>query len=276
LLIQPSDKRADTLRGVVYTLFYVANWAQMPPRPPGIGPLSHAWSLSVEEQFYIVWPLLLLLLLKLKSKLFILAILSSLVTISLLLNAWNWYEDAPYLRMYFGSDTRANELLIGCITALLMSWGFLRPASRLKWLFHLAALASMIAILSSFFLVHYRDAFLYTGGFALVATGTSIVIVDILLFPSGISHSFMFAPLVWIGRISYGLYLWHFPIFETARRLFDGRVNAIIYQVMALGVTFLVATISYYFLELPFLKLRRRFAADEPISSLQSGTSAAA
>lgn len=286
-LFQPADKAVMTLKGELYTLFYVANWVQVPPNSTHMGGLSHAWSLSVEEQFYIIWPLFLLLLLKLKSKRVMILILLSLVTISVSLNVWFWQTGVPYLRMYFGSDTRANEILIGCIAALLLSWGtFQRIESSkwagqfnwVKWTFHSMALVSILGIVLSFFVLHHYDAFIYNGGFALISIGVSFIILDLVLFPSPISRVFEFAILAWIGRISYGLYLWHFPVFEASRQLFEGRTNAIFYKVFGLVVTFMVAAASFYFLEQPFLKLRRRFSfqdtAAQPLLTHQPQTTA--
>jgi len=268
LLFQPTDKANTTFEGILFTLFYVANWAQVPPFPGGIGALSHAWSLSVEEQFYIIWPLMLLVLLKLQSKTLVFLILGLLIGSSILLNIWFWHAEAPYLRMYFGTDTRANEILIGCVAALALSWGFLKPTDRLKWAFHTGSIASLVGIVLSFFLVRHYGAFVYNGGFTLISIGTAIVIVDLLLFPSRLSRIFEFAPLVWIGKISYGLYLWHFPVFEASRRLFEGRISPVFYEVAGVVVTLMVATASYYFLEQPFLKLARRYKTNDSTGNM--------
>jgi len=270
LLLQPQDKAGDTLKGVFYSLFYVANWVQVPPFEPGIGPLSHTWSLSVEEQFYIIWPLMLLLLLKLKSRRLILTILFVLITISILLNIWLWHGGVPHLRMYFGTDARANEILIGCAAAMLLSWGMLKPALRLKWALRLGAVMALAGVLASFFLLSHYGPFVYNGGFALISIGIAVLIIDMLVFPSSLSRCFEFAPLVWIGKISYGLYLWHFPIFEAFRKLFEGKTSPVFYKVAGIVVTVLVATASYYFLEQPFLKLKRRFDTKDATSHLLS------
>jgi peptidoglycan/LPS O-acetylase OafA/YrhL len=273
LVFQPDDQAAVTLKGVVYTLFYVANWAQAQPNAAGIGPLSHAWSLSVEEQFYIIWPLLLLVLLKLKSKGLVLAILSSLISLSILTKIWFWYIKEPYLRVYFGSDTRAHELLIGCVAALLLSWGTIQRTNKLKWVFHVVSGISLAGILLSFFLVPYKPPFVYGGGFTIVCFGTAVLIVDLVLFPSLLSRCFEFRPLVWIGKISYGLYLWHFPIFGFARKFFEGRVSPVFIDLACLALTVLVAAASYYILERPFLRLRRRFITNYAATCLLTSMS---
>lgn len=264
LILQPADNAIITLKGVLYTLFYVANWAQVPPNEPGIGALSHAWSLSVEEQFYMAWPVVLLVLLKLRSKALVLAILSALIAASIATSVWMWRHEVPYLRMYFGSDTRAHELLIGCVAALLVSWGTFRRTTGLRRVCRVTSAISLAGIAASFFLARHNTAFVYNGGFALISIGTAVLILDLLLFPSALSRMFEFAPLVWIGKISYGLYLWHFPIFEASRKLFEGRLNAVNYHLLGAGVTVLVATASYYLLELPFLRLRHRFDMIDP------------
>lgn len=258
LFFQTKESAVSTLKGVLYTLFYVANWAQISPGFPGIGALNHAWSLSVEEQFYIFWPILLLVLLRIKKKAVIFAILTSLSVISILISFWLWHTGASYLRIYLGSDTRAHELLIGCIAALMVSRGVFRRTTRLKWSFHAAAVISFAGILLSFILVRHDAAFVYNGGFALISIGTAALILDFLLFPSKFSRFFEFAPLVWFGKISYGLYLWHIPIFLVTLRL-GGRTAPFYYEVIGVGATVLVATASYYLLEKPFLRLKSRF-----------------
>ncbi len=259
LLFQPAEKAWITIKGALYALFYIANWAQTLPNSAGIGALSHAWSLSVEEQFYILWPLLLLVLLRVRIKWLIFAVLGLIIAVSICLNAWLWQADTPYLRMYFGTDTRAHELLIGCVAALLLGFGLVRRRESLRWVFHSLSTLSLVIIFVSFFVFRHDEPFVYNGGFALISICTALLIVDLLLFPSRISRFFEFAPLVWIGKISYGLYLWHFPIFEVTHKFADGKVSPVLYKVSGFVITLLVATASYYLLELPFLRLKRRF-----------------
>jgi peptidoglycan/LPS O-acetylase OafA/YrhL len=267
LLLQSGEKTMTTLGGVFYTLIYVANWAQVPPNPPGIGPLSHAWSLSVEEQFYIVWPLLLLVLLKVNRRWLIVSVLILLIASSIALNIFFWNSGTPHLRMYFGSDTRAHQLLIGCAAALLLSWGTFN-SQKLRLPFHALAAVSLVLILLAFYFASHTGPFVYNGGFALIALGTTVLILDFFLFPSGVSRVFEFAPLVWIGKISYGLYLWHFPIFEASRRVFEGKMNPIFYQIIGFITTLLVATASYYLLEQRFLRFNRKGRSTDPAHPL--------
>ena len=260
LLIQSPESSLVTFKGVLYTLFYVANWAQVPPNLPGIGPLSHAWSLSVEEQFYIVWPLALIFLLKIKSKGIIATIVLLLIAASLASSILQWNAGAPHLRLYFGSDTRAYGILIGCLAALVLSWNVLPKTENAGKVFRVASVVSLAGIIVSFFVLRHTTGFVYNGGFALIAIGTSFLVLDFLLFPSKLSRAFEFAPLVWLGKISYGLYLWHFPILEVSKKVFDGRLHPAIYGTIGVIVTLIVAGTSYYLIEKPFLKLKDRRA----------------
>jgi peptidoglycan/LPS O-acetylase OafA/YrhL len=260
-VLQPREKAVTSWKGVFYTLFYVANWAQIGEGASGIGALSHAWSLSVEEQFYILWPVLLLLLLRcgLKRQ-WIVGFFLFCISASVIWSARLWLGGTPELRMYFGSDTRAAELLIGCLAALLVDWGMIRQtrASRnaLRWI----SAASLAAIGYALIRLSVEAGFLYCGGFALIALGTAAIVVNALLFPSRLTRAFEFSPLVWTGKVSYGLYLWHYPVFEATRQLLEGRLNPVLYEVLRFGSVFLVAAASYYIIEKPFLKRKQRFS----------------
>ncbi len=259
-ILQPREKAITTWKGVIYALFYIANWVQVGYHDSGIGALSHAWSLSVEEQFYILFPIFLLLLLRreIKRK-WLAAIFLTLISASIAWSVWLWQAGAHYLRLYLGSDTRASELLIGCLAALLMHWGAVPKTNGFRNLLGWSSLLSVAAIFYAIIKLPVYSGFLYTGGFALIALGTAILIVKVLHFPSPLTRIFEFPPLVWIGKVSYGLYLWHFPIFGAAKQLFEGRINPLLYEALRFGSVFVVAAISFYLLEKPFLKLKQRF-----------------
>ncbi|MCO6509296.1 MAG: acyltransferase [Aridibacter famidurans] len=262
-VFETGDSLSNTLNGVMYTLFYVANWAQVPPFPPGIGPLSHAWSLSVEEQFYIVWPLVLFLLLRLRSKIIAAATVTGMILGSVMTSVLMWNAEVPYLRMYFGSDVRAHELLIGCLAALMLYWGVFSEKEKFRAAFRLLAPLSLAGIVISFFAVSHQTAFVYNGGFALVSAATAVLILGLVLYPSKLSRVFEVAPLVWIGQISYGIYLWHFPVIEGTKKFFEGAMPPVFLAAAGVLMSVAVAAVSYYLLELPFLRLKRRFRREQ-------------
>ena len=265
-LFQPREKAIAEWKGVFYTLFYAANWAQIGFKAGALGTLSHAWSLSVEEQFYILWPLILIVLLKVGKKSLIVAVLVLSAVASLAWTAWLWSHTPNYLRMYLGSDTRANELLIGCLTGFLVTWKSFPQSKPIKFCLHVMSAISIVAILYAVYAARYYSGFVYNGGFTLISLGAAVIIIDMIVFPSFLLRIFEIKPLVWIGKISYGLYLWHLPIFEVWRQTFEGRVSPFVFTALRLGSVLLVAATSYYVLEIPFLKLRRRYnqaSADE-------------
>src|SRR5258708_3511978 len=201
---------ANTRTGALLTLFYSANWFMAFKAYPSVE-LVATWSLSVEEQFYLLWPLVLLILLKLKASP---RALSAVAASGLLLSAgwrallWTWSQS--YSRVYFGADTHADGLLAGSLAGILVSSGALpsTPALTrlLNWSGHLT-----LGLL--FLFLHYgwaADAYVLQGGLLLLNLGMTSMVVCLLRSPGPVLQGlFECPPLVWIGRISYGLYLWH-------------------------------------------------------------------
>jgi peptidoglycan/LPS O-acetylase OafA/YrhL len=262
-ILQPGEKAVRTYNGAFYALFYVLNWAQVESQTSSIGALSHAWSLSVEEQFYLVWPLLLsgMLSIGMKRKA-IASFIFALISISIIWSAYLWRETGDFLRPYVGSDARAAELFIGCLAAMLVSWGVIRQTKRVRLIIGLTSAASAAAILYAMAKMELYSAFTYSGGFALVALGTAVIIVNALLFPSRLTRLLEFPPLVWMGKVSYGLYLWHFPVFETTRQILGNRnLNPFLYQSVRFGAVLALAAASFYILESPFLRLKQKYSA---------------
>lgn len=262
-LFLPAEQAALTFKGVFYTLIYAANWIQVPPFPPGIGQLSHAWSLSVEEQFYILWPLALVGLLKLRRRALIAGVVVLLIAASMLTSIWMWATGTPHLRMYFGSDTRASEILVGCLAALIYSWGIIRTTETVRRMFRVGSVLSFAGIAVACFMTRHTGDFVYAGGFTLIAVATAVIILDFLLFPSAISRWFANRPLAWTGKISYGLYLWHVPILGLFEKTLGKKVDPAVYGTIGIGAAFVAAAISYYLIEKRFLRLKNRLSPIE-------------
>jgi peptidoglycan/LPS O-acetylase OafA/YrhL len=240
------------------TLFYSANWFLAYKAYPR-GELSPTWSLSVEEQFYIVWPVLLFLLLRLGASR---RAIATVVAVALLASAAArgilWTTTRSFERVMFGADTHADGLLAGVLAALLLSWrGVPRSAGALRAL-NGAALV-LLGCIGIF--VHYGwvgDAYMFLGGYLALNLGAVVLVVCLLASPSaGLRRLFEFAPLVWIGRVSYGVYLWHFAAPWLLSR--SGLAIGGGYWPAAVALTFAAAAASFYGLERPILKLKRRF-----------------
>ena len=256
---------ATRLRGEAFaSLAYVQNWhLVLGDVPYGAAfedpsPLLHLWSLAVEGQLYLIWPLVFLALRGLGAGRAAVAVLvlaaGSAAAMAVLVDL-----DAPG-RVYYGTDTRASGFLIGA--ALALAWtpprGYWRTAaSRTR---DVLGGAALLALLAAFVFVSEFDERLYRGGFAAVGIATAAVVAAAAQ-PAGATARLLSAhPLTWIGRRSYGIYLYHWPIFVWAVPLAEGRSwpEMLLVDLTAVAATLLVAAASYRWLELPIRRGRQR------------------
>jgi peptidoglycan/LPS O-acetylase OafA/YrhL len=260
------DARNALWKGVGGTVFYFANWQQAFGLVPLYQLTDHTWSLAIEEQFYIVWPPVLLLTLTWARRRGFDPVKAA-VTVALVLAAASaglrlalWHGASSVDRIYFGTDTRADSLLIGAALGLAFATGRLEWARKL-----LPALTpwALAAILVIFGFAHRADSALYLGELTGIAVLVAIVIGGVALAPeSAVGRILALPPLVAIGRISYGIYLWHWPVY---RYLHESELGLGWWQtqLVRIAVTLGASTASYFILERPMLKLRHRF--DPPI-----------
>ena len=233
--------------------------------------LQHLWSLAVEEQFYLLWPLILvgalLLAVKLGRRWLALAItLGGAVASTALM--WLLYDPSvDPSRVYYGTDTRAAELLFGA--ALAFVWepetlrsGLDQAARPIRWLgthrhaqrlLDGAGVAAFAALCIAFWRLGEYDPHLYRGGFVGVALATALLIAVVAhprarIVPGVLGRQ----PLKWIGLRSYSIYLWHWPIFMLTRPHLDIALSGLPVVVLRLGLTCILAEISYRYIETPF------------------------
>jgi peptidoglycan/LPS O-acetylase OafA/YrhL len=248
------------LRGdALATIGYVANW-----RPIFSGqsyfdrfslpsPLQHTWSLAIEEQYYAVWPLLVLLVLRLRrgSLGSMLAVALVMLAGSALLMGLLFQPGHDPSRVYYGTDTRAQSILVGAVLAmLLLRLGPLRLGSA-RHVLQIAALLCAAFIGWAWVTTSGGSSFLYRGGFLLLALSVAVVIAASVQPKVGpIGRVLSLAPLRGLGLISYGVYLWHWPVYlilTPDRTGWDG------YGLFAARVlvTLAIAVTSYYAIEMP-------------------------
>ncbi|WP_336638692.1 acyltransferase family protein [Micrococcus luteus] len=263
------DKLGDRGEQAFFALIYVANWhtiftgGSYFEQFDGPSPLDHLWSLAVEEQFYVVWPLLLLGMLTLfKAKkdgegtaaAFKKAAVVTFVlgAISFVLLAMLADPTGDSTRAYEGTDTRAGGLLWGAVLAML--W---RPKKVAKiqsekalWTLDILGVLGVAGILWLAATTDQLDYSLYTWGIAALTVSTILVLMPLIHAQSWTNRVLGIAPLRWIGERSYGIYLWHMPVvaFLPERTLYGQDVWR---GLIVVALTVLFAELSWRFVEDP-------------------------
>lgn len=258
LLLDSTDARSNYV-GALIVLFYLSNWARALSLHPPFA-LDHAWSLSIEEQFYVLWPVILILMLTtLKKPKHVLALTVSFALASWFLRVYLTTAGSTVERIYYGSDTRADALMVGCALGVFYDTRFWKQLKVGRFSRYITILATVCGLCLLVFVcrANWRQGYMYYAGFFAVEILTVIVLTEILTNTKGlICVALQTKFIVWVGSISYGLYLWHYPIFRLFRS--HGYETWII-ATAGSAITFIVASISYYFLERPVLRLRRYF-----------------
>jgi peptidoglycan/LPS O-acetylase OafA/YrhL len=237
------------------SLGYVANWHaifanrsywQLFAAP---SPLEHTWSLSIEEQFYVLWPLLATLLLRRRGPRALLWLslgLSAASMVAMLL----LYAPGETSRAYLGTDTRMTAILAGAALATLLPPGSPALSSRVRQLDVLGVLAAL-GLALSWWKLPGTHPFLYRGGFWLTELAVLVLIACAVTGKESIvARALSLRPLTLLGTISYGVYLWHWPVhvFVTSERT---HLQGLPLQASRFAITFVIAIISYRFLERP-------------------------
>ena len=250
----------EVYTGILWTLSYVSNWvmALKPNQPLSI--LAITWSLAIEEQFYLMWPLLLtgLLAAKLQRRSILIALALGVVFVAVY-RVLLWHAGASPRRLYYGTDTHADGLLLGCLIGCLVSWGRIPQSKTIGRIVNSLALISFLFIGYLVATTTSHDPILYRGLFSLASLAIATMLLALLKYPAALATMILrFRPLVWVGRISYGLYLWHWPV----RGLVFGKsVQPSIKQIMgAIVLSFTVTALSFYVIEQPFLRWKKRFS----------------
>jgi peptidoglycan/LPS O-acetylase OafA/YrhL len=252
--------------GVVSAIFYVNNWEQIFAdvsyfaRFEAEGPLDHLWSLSVEEQFYILWPFLLLLGTKLvrehplpsgvRPRLALLTLAGAIASSILMFVLYEPSLDPS--RIYFGTDTRAGGLLFGA--ALAMVWPSRKLSRRIapqaRNTLDAMGVAGLLIIALMIWRTGELSAFNYRGGFVLLSLATVMVLMP-LTHPACRLGTWLGArPLRWVGVRSYGIYLWQTPIIVlTSPPGIHG--ESLVRSLLQVAAIFAVAALSWRFVEEP-------------------------
>jgi peptidoglycan/LPS O-acetylase OafA/YrhL len=241
------------------TLGYVANWRFITSggsyfaQFSSPSPLQHVWSLAIEEQFYLVWPPAFLLLLRFTrgSRGVLLGITVGLAGASALLMAVLFAPGGDPSRVYYGTDTRAQSLLIGAALALVLERRQFGVTRIGRTMLHASAVGAAGLLLWAWARTADDADWLYRGGLTATAVLVAVVITSVTAAtPGPLGRLLSLRPVRWIGLISYGLYLWHSPVYVLLSRSRTGLDRPALLAVR-LACTVAAATLSYYLLELP-------------------------
>ncbi|EII2004864.1 TPA: acetyltransferase [Staphylococcus pseudintermedius] len=259
LIFMPTEiqkVRADSIAAI----FYVSNWWYIMQNVDyfeqfAVQPLKHLWSLAIEEQFYLVFPIVLLSLLsfirRLKS---IRIIFLILLVISMIAMMVLYVPNENVARVYFGTDTRIQTLLMGVLLALVWPPFQLKAKvnRQMRTMIDTAGVVGLAILFICFKFVSETNSILYYGGFFLISTVTLLVIAS-SVHPSGYFAKFLGNKVfTFIGSRSYSLYLWHYPIIVLIHHQFvQGQIPPLVYVVEILLMV-LMAEFSYKFIEQPF------------------------
>ena len=243
-------------------LFYVSNWWYIAKdvnyfEQFSFMPLKHLWSLAIEEQFYLFFPfVLVILLLTIKKYRNVTLIFWIVSLISLLAMVIISQPNVGYSRVYFGTDTRLQTLLLGVILAFMWPPFKLKanPPAVLQRTIDGVGLAGLVMLIILFFTVSDNSSWIYNGGFYLIS-GMTLLIIASVVHPTTILAKVLSHPvLVYIGKRSYSLYLWHFAVISFVHIHYtDGQIPAYVY-IIDIILTVLFAELSYRYVETPFRK----------------------
>ena len=245
--------RADEIAGdVIPALFYVMNWTIVAGNNPGI--VGHTWTLSIEEQFYLVWPLALLGVLAVgRGRLaWVSAFLIGAVVVAIVLRVALWSGQGGYYRTFVGTDTRMDALAIGCLVAVAFS----RRPIKVPPLV-MAALAASIPLI----LWITDDSSMAAIGLAATALAAAGLVAGAA--SGGGDRVLGWRPLAYVGLISYGLYLWHRPLMRVFT---DSGLGGVPWAVVLMfAISLGLAFVSRRFVEDPFLALKDRYFTSRAI-----------
>ncbi len=273
LLAKPDE--LATIRGdALATIGYFANWRAIAIsrdywalfRNPS--PLEHTWSLAIEEQFYIVWPLLVALLVRGRpGPLAARRILVSASVLALASLAWTVviFDPANTTRVYYGTDTRVASILVGAALAALLARRGPTTGRGSRLALEVAALAALALLATAWTRVSGSSDVLYRGGLFVGAVATALVIAAVVHpRPGPVGRLLSFRPLCALGLVSYGVYLWHWPIYVV---LDQERTHLGGWPLLGvrIAVTLAVAIVSYRAVEHPIRRgTARVFSARRP------------
>ncbi|MFI8538126.1 acyltransferase family protein [Staphylococcus pasteuri] len=261
-LLFKSEEIVRVKHDIIAAIFYVSNWWYIAKdvnyfEQFSFMPLKHLWSLAIEEQFYLVFPIVLItLLLTLKKYRNVTLIFWIISLLSLMLMIIISEPHLNHSRVYFGTDTRLQTLLLGVILAFLWPPFKLKaqPPKALQRAIDIVGILGLAFLILLFVTVQDESDWIYNGGFYIISAMTLFIIASVVHPATFVSKLLGNTLFVYIGKRSYSLYLWHFPIISFIHSYYiDGQIPLYVY-IIDIVLTFVCAELSYRYVETPFRK----------------------
>jgi peptidoglycan/LPS O-acetylase OafA/YrhL/lysophospholipase L1-like esterase len=259
---------ANLRNDTIAAFFYYSNWHLIFQKisyfesfnNPSL--LTHFWSLAIEEQFYIFWAVLVLLSFKwIKNRklFFFLLVMTSLLSALLMYLIYEPFFDPS--RVYYGTDTRLFSLLIGASAAILVpNKPQPKRYNKKKWRFEVMGLVGISSFIAMTIFTNQYNSFNYQGGMFLLSVTTVLLVLSLAKSSTIVSKWMLeWKFLNWIGVRSYGIYLWHYPIIILVRSNVDTNGLNLLEILVILTLSFLLAALSYTFIEIPIRRGRVQF-----------------
>jgi len=263
-LVGPRSSAVRTTVDALIALFYSTNWAFVFGFRQPAHVLTHTWSLSIEEQFYLTWPAILILLLRLCRTrrsmvtwialgLFLVLVEKVTILAVVPVNGLRWID--------WATECRGDPLLVGCAMAIILSSGLVTLHVQVRRVVQGLAWCVAVPALLLLNIIDVPPQFSWIGLHLTIALCAATIMFEALVAETGLIHNFLAQPwLVYIGRISYGLYLWHYPIFVVVQSYHSRPSSELCLEVF---LTAAAALTSFYLLERPVLQFKQRFRARE-------------
>jgi peptidoglycan/LPS O-acetylase OafA/YrhL len=260
--LHPEDL-AREFRLVGIALAYSTNWRMAFGWDYSLDPTAIIWSLSIEEQFYLCWPVLLLLCLSVRLKRHQVAIALVLLIGGIMLHRYQLFSAGAELnRLYYGTDTRADAPLMGCLLALIPARKWSTAQQRLL---RTATVASTGLLIYLVLTIEFSNPSLYKWGYTGIAVLSGVATWTAATERSALVRIFEAAPLRWFGKISYALYLWHWLLLRNSTFYYWVGEKWDPWARFATAV--LIAAASFYLIEQRFNKLKTKFSFDSDSGS---------
>ena len=247
---------------VLAAVFYFTNFYQVHSANIGYAPLmswTPLWSLAVEEHFYLLFPLIVLMAGLVWRRLYL-----SVIAIIILVPMWRMYQFLNYSGSvadynYMMTFARIDSIAWGCLLTISLHRDGVEELKRV--IGYLPLVLVTLALLATFLI---RDeAFRWVLRFSVQGAVIFVLMLNLYYLASlrWVFKILEFAPLVWIGMTSYALYLWHFPIYDYVHRIMDVSTMSI---ALTIALSFFMTAFSFYIVEQPFMRLRKKFGSHMP------------